>query len=177
MKCSSVMTIPDYRWGREGSALSRLGTRFASTRPGSWTIRKLMPLDRRLLLRTRGRRTLLGPIGAPTLVLETIGRKSGQRRLSPLLFARDGDAVIVVGSNFGQQHHPAWTANLLANPRARVVAGGVEVPVVAELLAGEEADAGWQRMVAVTSVYAEYKNRTDRDIRVFRLTPVTGDPS
>jgi len=159
------MTIPDYRWGREGSLLSRVGSKFASTKPGSWTIRKLMPLDRKLLLRTRGRRTLLGPIGAPTLVLETIGRKSGQPRLSPLLFAReDDDSVIVVGSNFGQQHHPAWTGNLLANPRARVVA---------ELLTGAEAGAGWQKMVDVTPVYASYKTRTDREIRVFRLTPTS----
>lgn len=169
------MTIPDYRWGKEGSVLSRAGTRFASTKPGSWTIRKLMPLDRKVLLRTRGRRTLLGPIGAPTLVLETIGRKSGLPRLSPLLFARDGAAVIVVGSNFGQQHHPAWTGNLLAHPRAKVVSGGVEVAVVAELLTGADADAGYQKLVDVTTVYAEYKNRTDREIRVFRLTPVTGD--
>lgn len=167
------MTIPDYRWGREGSLLSRVGSRFASTRPGSWTVRKLMPLDRRLLLRTRGKRTLLGPIGAPTLVLETTGRKSGQPRLSPLLFARDGDSVIVVGSNFGQQHHPAWTGNLIACPRAQVISGGVEVPVVAELLTGEEAEAGWQKMVALTPVYASYKTRTDREIRVFRLTPTT----
>ena len=165
------MTIPDHRWGRPDSVLSRLGTGFASTRLGSRTIRTLMPLDRRILLRTRGRRTLLGPIGAPTLLLETTGRKSGLPRLSPLLFARDGDAVIVVGSNFGQQHHPAWTANLLAEPRARVITGGVEVPVVAELLTGAEAESGWQKMVDVTSVYSEYKNRTDRHIRVFRLTP------
>ena len=166
------MTIPDYRWGRQESLLARLGQRFASTRPGSWTIRRLMPLDRRVMLRTRGRRTLLGPIGAPTLVLETTGRRSGQPRLSPLLFARDGDAVIVVGSNFGQDHHPAWTANLIAQPRAKVVSGGAEVDVVAELLSGPEAEAGWQKMVEVTRVYATYKNRTDRRIRVFRLTPV-----
>ncbi len=170
------MTIPDSRWGREGSLVSRMGQRFASTRPGSWTIRRLMPWDRKLLMRTRGRRTLLGPMGAQMLVLETIGRKSGQPRLSPLVFSRDaGDAVIVVGSNFGQEHHPAWTGNLIAHPRARVVAGGVEVPVVAELLSGAEAEAGWQKMVAATSVYAVYKTRTERDIRVFRLTPLLGD--
>lgn len=165
------MTIPDYRWGSDDSVLARIGERFAATRPGSWTIRQLMPWDRKLLLRTRGRRTLLGPIGAPTLVLETIGRKSGQPRLSPLLFARDGDAVIVVGSNFGQERHPAWTGNLIARPEAKVVSGGVEVPVLAELLTGAEAEAGWQKMVDVTAVYASYKKRTDRDIRVFRLTP------
>ncbi|WP_183093932.1 nitroreductase family deazaflavin-dependent oxidoreductase [Nocardioides stalactiti] len=165
------MTIPDYRWGSDRSFLARAGTAFAATKPGSWTIRKLMPLDRKLLLRTRGRKTILGPIGAPTLVIETIGRKSGQPRLSPLLFARDGDAVIVVGSNFGQERHPAWTGNLLAHPRAKVITGGVEVTVDAQLLQGAEADAGFQKMIDVTRVYAEYKNRTDRDIRVFRLTP------
>lgn len=165
------MTIPDYRWGREGSLVSRAAGRFAATRAGSWTIRTLMPWDRKLLVRTRGRRTLLGPIGAPTLVLETIGRKSGQPRLSPLLYARDGDSVIVVGSNFGQQHHPAWTANLIAHPQARVISGGVEVPVVAERLAGAEAEAGWQKMVELAGAYAAYKTRTDREIRVFRLTP------
>lgn len=165
------MAIPEYRWGRDDSPLARTGQRFAATKPGSWMIRKLMPWDRKLLLRTRGRKTLLGPIGAPTLVLETIGRKSGQPRLSPLLYARDGDSVIVVGSNFGQEHHPAWTGNLIAHPRAKVISGGTEVSVVAELLTGEEAEAGWQKMVGVTAVYAAYKTRTDRQIRVFRLTP------
>lgn len=165
------MAIPEYRWGRDDSPLARTGQRFAATKPGSWMIRKLMPWDRKLLLRTRGRKTLLGPIGAPTLVLETIGRKSGQPRLSPLLYARDGDSVIVVGSNFGQEHHPAWTGNLIAHPRANVISGGTEVSVVAELLTGEEAEAGWQKMVGVTAVYAAYKTRTDRQIRVFRLTP------
>lgn len=130
-----------------------------------------MPLDRKVLIRTNGRRTLLGPIGAPTMLLETIGRKSGQPRLSPLLFARDGDSVIVVGSNFGQEQHPAWTGNLIAQPDAVVIAGGARVPVTATLLEGEEAETAYRAMIEVTSVYAEYRNRTDRPIRVFRLTP------
>lgn len=164
--------IPDYRWGSENALVQGVAVRFASSKPGSWVIRKLMPLDRRVLLRTRGRRTVLGPIGIPTLLLETTGRKSGQQRLSPLLYARDeGEAVIVVGSNFGQAHHPAWTGNLLAEPRARVISGGEEIPVVAELLAGAEAEAGWQKMVDLAGNYAVYKTRTDREIRVFRLTP------
>lgn len=168
------MRIPDYTWGRKGSLVSRVAERFAATKPGSWTVRTLMPLDRKLLLKTRGKRTILGPVGAPTLVLETTGRKSGLPRLSPLLFTRDeGEAVIVVGSNFGQEHHPAWTGNLIAEPRARVISGGAEVPVVAELLTGAEAAAGWQKMVDNIAVYAAYKTRTDRDIRVFRLVPTT----
>lgn len=163
--------IPDARWGSSDTVLARYGARFASTRPGSWTIRTLMPLDRRLLIRSNGRRTVLGPIGAPVMLLETTGRKSGQPRVSPLLFARDGAAVVVVGSNFGQQHHPAWTANLIADPRAVAVVGGQRIPVTATLLSGEEAEAAYQRMVDVASTYATYRGRTDRRIRVFRLTP------
>src|SRR4051794_12205699 len=110
--------IPDEAWGSNDGVLARVLTRFASTKPGSWTVRTMMPLDRKLLLRTDGRRTLLGPIGAPMMLIETIGRKSGEPRISPLLFARDGMSIIVVGSNFGQEFHPAWTGNLLANPAA-----------------------------------------------------------
>jgi deazaflavin-dependent oxidoreductase (nitroreductase family) len=166
-----VSEIPDVRWGKLGSPLSRLATRFASTRFGSWVVRSLMPLDRKVLVRSNGRRTVLGPIGAPTLLLETTGRKTGQPRVSPLLFARDGGSVIVVGSNFGQQHHPAWTGNLIADPHAVVIAGGRRIPVTATLLGAADAEAAYQKMVEITSVYASYKGRTDRTIRVFRLTP------
>jgi deazaflavin-dependent oxidoreductase (nitroreductase family) len=166
-----VTEIPDARWGTSDTVLARVGQRFAATRPGSWTIRKLMPLDRRILVRSNGRRTVLGPIGAPVLLLETTGRKSGQTRVSPLLFARDGGSAIVVGSNFGQAHHPAWTANLIARPEAVAVVGGQRIPVTVTLLGGAEAEAAYQKMVEITAVYSAYRGRTDRTIRVFRLTP------
>jgi deazaflavin-dependent oxidoreductase (nitroreductase family) len=165
--------IPDLRWGSSDGVLSRWAARFASTRPGSWLVRTMTPVDRRVLIRSNGRRTLLGPIGAPTLLLETIGRKSGQPRVSPLLFARDGSAVIVVGSNFGQEHHPAWTGNLIAHPEAVILIGGQRIPVRATLLEGEDAEAAYQKMVEVASTYAAYRGRTDRQIRVFRLTPTS----
>ena len=92
--------------------------------------------------------------------------------MSPLLFAGDGETAIVVGSNFGQEHHPAWTGNLLAQPRATIITGGETIPVTAELLEGDEAEAAYQQMVEVTAVYAAYRRRTDRSIRVFRLTPI-----
>jgi deazaflavin-dependent oxidoreductase (nitroreductase family) len=164
--------IPDELWGSRDGALARVLTRFASTGPGSWAVRSMMPLDRWLLLRSDGRRTVLGPIGAPMMLLETTGRKSGQPRISPLLFARDGGSIVVVGSNFGQQHHPAWTGNLLAKPSAVAIVRGQRFAVAATLLSGAEAEAAYAEMVALTSVYATYKGRTDREIRVFRLTPV-----
>jgi deazaflavin-dependent oxidoreductase (nitroreductase family) len=168
---SRVTEFPEARWGSDDTVLARAGRAFAGTKAGSWTIRNLMPLDRRIMIRTKGRFTALGPIGAPTMMLETTGRKSGAQRLSPLLFARDGDAIIVVGSNFGQDHHPAWTSNLMARPQATVKIGGKDVPVTAELLKGAEAEQAYQKMNAVASVYSVYRGRTARTIRVFRLTP------
>lgn len=165
--------IPDARWGNDNSILARGGRAFAATKAGSWTIRKLMPLDRKIMLRTEGRFTALGPIGAPTMLLETTGRKTGAKRLSPLLFARDGDSIIVVGSNFGQDHHPAWTGNLMANPSGAVIIGGKNIPVTARLLDGEEAEAAYKKMTDVANVYSVYRGRTARSIRVFRLTPTS----
>ena len=163
--------IPDARWGGSDTALARQVARFGGTRLGSWLIRTAMPLDRALLVRSYGRFTMLGPIGAPVMLLETIGRKSAQPRVSPLLFARDGDSIVVVGSNFGQAHHPAWTANLIAHPAAVVVVGGRRIPVTATPLEGDEAEAAYQKMVEVAATYATYRNRTDRSIRAFRLKP------
>jgi deazaflavin-dependent oxidoreductase (nitroreductase family) len=166
-----VTEIPDVRWGSSDGVFARIGSRFASTRFGSWSVRSLMPLDRRVLVRSNGRRTVLGPLGAPILLLETTGRRSGEPRLSPLLFAREGEGVVVVGSNFGQAHHPAWTGNLLADPSAVVVVGGQRIPVTARLLEGDDAEAAYRKMIEITGVYASYRGRTDRQIRVFLLTP------
>lgn len=167
-----AQTFPDTRWGSEDGFLRRPLVAFASTKVGSWTIRTLTPVDRTLLQRTRGRYTVLGPIGAPTLLLTTTGRKSRQPRTTPLLYARDGDRLVVTGSNFGQEHHPAWTANLLADPHATVGMAGRTIPVRAELATGADADRLYRKMVDVASVYDVYRDRTGRDIRVFTLTAV-----
>ncbi len=167
-----VSAFPDRRWGREGTRLRELAVRVSCTRLGSDLVRWMAPLDRAVLRRSRGRYTLLGPIAAPVLLLTTTGARSGRPRTTPLLYGRDADrdALIVVGSNFGQPQHPAWSGNLLANPRAVVDVGGTAVPVEAELLTGAEAEAAYRTMVAVARTYDEYRSRTERAIRVFRLT-------
>jgi len=146
---------------------------FACTRFGSWVIRSLTPVDRRVLIRSKGRYTVLGPLGAPTMLLTTTGARSGLPRTTPLLYVRDGDDLVVVGSNFGQERHPAWSGNLRANPRATVTIGGQAVAAVAEQLQGTEADAAFERFVSLARNYGEYRSRTDRQIRVFRLSEVT----
>ncbi|PXX65239.1 deazaflavin-dependent oxidoreductase (nitroreductase family) [Nocardia tenerifensis] len=161
--------FPDRQWGSRTSALSRLANRFAATKPGSWLIRKITPLDRAVLERTDAKYTVLGPIGAPVILLTTTGRKSGKPRTQPLLYVHDGDVLYVIGSNFGQEHHPAWTANLLANPAATVAIAGHRIPVRATLVDAAAKDEIFTRFVELTGAYSAYHDRTTRDLRIFAL--------
>jgi deazaflavin-dependent oxidoreductase (nitroreductase family) len=168
-----MSAFPDVRWGSSTSSLRRPLMRFSATRAGAWLIRTLTPVDRWLLLRSAGRYTVLGPFAVPILLLTTTGARSGQPRTTPLLCARDGDDLVVVGSNFGQQRHPQWSTNLLAHPEAVVTIGGRPVRARATLLGGAEAERGYALMTEVATTYATYQERTDRSIRVFRLTATT----
>lgn len=161
--------FPDVRWGRERLWVNKLAAAFMSSRPGSWTLRKLVPADRKLLEQSRGRYTVLGPVGVPLLLLKTIGRKSGEWRTSPLICMRESDRLFIVGSNFGSSRHPAWSSNLLAHPEALVIIAGAEIPVVAIELKGMERERAFQKFVSYTRAYEEYTGRTDRELRVFAL--------
>lgn len=162
--------FPDVRWGRDVPLLRRAVAVFAGSKPGSWTIRKLTPVDHWLLQRSDGRFTIMGPLGVPLLLLTTTGRKSGQRRQLPLAYMREGDRLFLVGSNFGRAHHPAWVLNLLADPAAWVTMGGKEIPVVATQVTGSEHDRIFQKFIDYVSNYEVYQHRTDREIKVFALT-------
>jgi deazaflavin-dependent oxidoreductase (nitroreductase family) len=163
-------TFPDVRWGRDpGSLLRRSITGVIGSKWGAWCIRRLTPLDHQLLLRSNGRFTIFGPIGVPLLLLTTTGRKSGQRRQVPLTCMREGDRLFLVGSNFGQAHHPAWSSNLVADPNAWVTMGGREIPVVATQLTGPERDRVFRQFADYASNYDAYRHRADREFRVFEL--------
>lgn len=165
-----TQVFPERRWGSETSPLRRPLTAFACSGPGSWAIRTLAPLDRRILHSSGGRYTMLGPISAPTMLLTTTGRRSGQPRTSPLLYHREDPDLYVVGSNFGQEHHPAWTWNLLAHPECSVNTAGIEVAATATPVVGAERDRVYAEFERLVRVYSVYRGRTDRPIRVFRLT-------
>jgi deazaflavin-dependent oxidoreductase (nitroreductase family) len=148
------------------SIVQRLGHQAWFATLGRW----LVPVDRWLLRHTTGRWSVAGRHGLPSLLLTTTGRRSGQPRTQPLLYATDGDAFVVVGSNWGQQHHPAWSANLLAGPDATVTIDGTEIPVRGVHATGAERDRLWGIMQAVWPAYRTYQQRADgRDLRVFRL--------
>ncbi|HKT00132.1 MAG TPA: nitroreductase/quinone reductase family protein [Rugosimonospora sp.] len=135
--------------------------------------RRLAPLDRRVYQLTKGRWSVIGRHGLPSLLITTTGRRSGLPRTQPLLYATDGDGYVVVGSNWGQAHHPAWSANLLARPTAQVTLGDREFEVRATLTTGAERDRLWVLVQRIWPGYAAYAERADgRQIRIFRLTPV-----
>lgn len=117
---------------------------------------------------TRGR--LMGKIGrAPVLLLTTTGRRSGQPRTAPVAYLADGDRVIVIGSNTGSERAPAWSLNLQANPEAEAEIRGERRRVRARIAEGEEREELWRRMSDQYSGFDHYRERTDRDIKLFVL--------
>jgi len=164
--------FPDGRWGASDTVLARGLQRFAASPIGSLTIRKLVPLDRKVLLRSQGRYTVLGPFGSPMLLLTVTGRKSGLPRTTPLVYLPDGDALFVVGSNFGQERDPAWALNLSANHEATIAIRGEQFHVVAQELEGESRERAWKLFTALAKPYEAYGDRTSRHIKVFALRKV-----
>ena len=108
--------------------------------------------------------------GKPTLLLTTTGRRSGRPHTVPLPYLADGDTMIVVGSASGAEHHPAWVLNLIADPRVTVQYLADSGPAHAELLAGGEREALWNKISVEAPWYAGYQQRTRREIPVIRLT-------
>jgi len=133
--------------------------------------RLFTPLDKWLYPRTHGAVVSAGPPVLPLLMLTTLGRVSGRDRTVPLLYMRQGDDLIVVGSNWARAHHPAWSENLLANVRCVVTIGRSTQRACAQLLPADEADALWPSLDAFCPVWRTYRERSGRALRVFVLRP------
>lgn len=127
------------------------------------------PLDR-FVHRISGGKLMMSRGLLPTLMLTTTGARTGQARTVPLACIPDGDAIYLVGSNFGREKHPAWSGNLLKTPRARVSFEGEEFDVDAHRLSDEEKAEVWPKLTAAWPNYDLYVERSGRNIRVFRLT-------
>src|SRR6266567_2685848 len=77
------------------------------------------------------------------LLLTTVGRRSGERRTTPMMFHRDGEHVYVIASNIGAPRHPDWYLNLAADPDVTVEIGDDTYDATATPLAGAERDHVW----------------------------------
>jgi deazaflavin-dependent oxidoreductase (nitroreductase family) len=160
---------------QDASPARRLVRRAAATKPGSWVFaRTAHRLDRLVYRATKGRSTAASWVsGLPVVMVTTTGARSGRRVTTPILGVPEGGGIVVIGSNFGQAHHPAWIHNLRKDPRAEVcVVGETPHDAVAEEVEGAERE----RLIALASEvypgFPQYVRRAaPRRIRVIRLIP------
>ena len=104
--------------------------------------------------------------GAPVALLTTTGRKTGQPRVSPLLYLREGDRVVLVASQGGRTDNPMWYLNLKANPKVSVQIRNEVLPLTARDATAAERERYWPELVAIYSSFADYQSWTDRVIPV-----------
>jgi deazaflavin-dependent oxidoreductase (nitroreductase family) len=109
---------------------------------------------------------------APVLLLTTTGRKSGKQRTAPLLYLADGDDLVLVASKGGAPSHPAWFANLQAQPEVEVRVGSRRERRRARVADGEERKRLWTRVVEIYPAYDTYQTKTTREIPVVVLERV-----
>jgi deazaflavin-dependent oxidoreductase (nitroreductase family) len=111
--------------------------------------------------------------GVPTLLLTTTGRKTGERRTTPLIHGRDGDDYLVVASMGGSPQHPNWYRNLLADPSAHIQVQAEHIDVTARTAREDEKERLWKIMADQWPNYDVYQSRTDRVIPLVVLSPST----
>ena len=131
----------------------------------------------RALLRASGGRLGRSLAGRPVLLLETTGRRTGRPRTAPVIYVRDGDALVVAGSASGRDTDPAWVGNLRADPRAHVVVDGARRAVRARPADPNEWARLWTALDDVNSgMFSRYQAITDRPIPIWVLEPETAGP-
>jgi deazaflavin-dependent oxidoreductase (nitroreductase family) len=113
-------------------------------------------------------------VGSPSLLLRTTGRRSGKVRTSALIYARDGDAYVLVASNNGMDQPTAWQLNIEADPRVDVQVARHRFPGIARVV--EASNPDYARLWAIANRgnrnrYTGYQKRTSRPIPVVVVTP------
>lgn len=143
----------------------------AGTRGSRQPRGRLMIWMNRLIAKRISRKRGAKFLGFDALVLRTIGRKSGTERLTPVgWFPGSDGSRLIVASAAGAPGNPAWYYNLAAHPdKLRIDVDGETVDVRAEQLHGPEREEAWERIVAAAPRFAEYQQKTDRELPVIRL--------
>ena len=106
------------------------------------------------------------------LLLTTIGRKSGQERVTPIFYIPRGDDFILIASNWGEQSSPVWWLNLQARPQARVRAGRKDLTVVARQADAAERARLWPSIAARYGEFERYQRNVEREIPLVILSSV-----
>ena len=115
--------------------------------------------------------TTLRDTGLPVVIVASMGARSGKVRKNPVMRVEHDGRYAVVASKGGAPDHPTWYHNLVANPLVELQDGPVKRDMVAREVSGDERAEWWKRAVAAYPPYAEYQQKTDRQIPVFVLEP------
>jgi deazaflavin-dependent oxidoreductase (nitroreductase family) len=151
--------------------VSRFVVTLTTSAPFAWWVRNVASrIDPILFRATNGRWTSFGPPAAPMLTVTTIGRRSGRPHPVTLGCVEHEGDYLIVASAMGQQRHPAWRYNLEARPEVEVQATGERFTARARVLTDAEKAAVWPAIVRSIPQIGVYERRTDRNIRVFRLS-------
>ncbi|HEX7406821.1 MAG TPA: nitroreductase/quinone reductase family protein [Candidatus Binatia bacterium] len=118
-----------------------------------------------------GRSTGAGPSGLPTLLLTCLGRKSGEKRTTPLVFLQNGKDMVIVGSLAGYDKHPAWYLNISAHPKCWVQLDRRKMSAVARDATEAERKELWPKLNAIFPVWGYFQKQTDRPFPIVILSP------
>lgn len=110
--------------------------------------------------------------GVPTLLLTTVGRRSGERRRTALIYGRDGANYVIVASYGGSPTHPAWYLNLVDHPEVEVQVGDDVFTATARTVDPVGRERLWPKLAKIWPDYDTYKNKTDREIPLVVLTRI-----
>lgn len=124
------------------------------------------------LYRASGGRLFGRWMGAPVIVIETVGRRSGTKRATPILGMREGDAFVVMAANAGSERTPAWWLNLRDAGSGTVVFAGRRQAVRPRLPEGEERELLWSQFVAMHPAAEHYGSFTERELPLVVLEPI-----
>ena len=144
------------------------------TRLFRWAAPHALPPFERVVARLSGGQVQVSGLLVPSLVLHSVGAKSGLERDTPLMYTPDGRGrAFVAGTSYAQRRHPAWTYNLQAHPDAAITVRGRRMPVRATLLGDADREEAWRRIQRQWPGYRAYERDSGRTVRLFLLQPVS----
>jgi len=117
--------------------------------------------------------TTLRDTGLPGVIVTNLGASSGKVRKTPVMRVEHDGRYAMVASKGGAPEHPLWFYNVRANPRVELQDGPSKQDMIAREVSGDERAEWWKRAVAAYPPYAEYQEKTTREIPVFVLEPAS----
>lgn len=117
--------------------------------------------------------TTLRDTGLPVVIITNRGARTGKVRKTPVMRVEHGGRYAAVASQGGAPTHPYWYYNFVTHPRVELQDGPGKQDMIVREVTGDERAQWWERAVAAYPPYAEYQQKTTRQIPVFVLEPVS----